>query len=1211
MMVNIRYIYTLLTAALLSACATGCVEEMADGSPQTSANCHISFQTALMPQVRSCQDYCFGYLSVQEEDLALVSGSAETKSAPKTSLNGLEASVSAYIYDTWDETASPEVWDKLTEKKFVFRDYFLEAETDPVTWKSAASEAGATMRVYAVSPCGLDMGVDTDLNPDDGIGIPTIDYKVDTDPSKQAELLVAVAQVQREEFYHNVPLEFQHALTAVRFKMGFACSVESIVMEGICTEGTLTLGTSDWVASGEKTFTLSFAGGKSFKEGEIVNDGDDIYMMIPQMLGTNASLTLTYDGGKTLSADLSGVRWDHGKLITYTLNETVQYSTVQYFDLAAGDVSIKPSGYSGYVYVGGVATAVKGPHVDGNMYYVYQSSESQTATNAANTGWETQLRVGKCRIPEYERVEFNGQKWSDYITNNPVVEDVIENWDNEAGTAGAVRSVGRAHTPYYIDVAGEIKCNLTIDNLYSRFQQASVGRTKGGVGFIPSGTGSYLSINIVGDNRFGAIHYSNTVMNNGCQLIFTGTGSLTVADVDYKKSKADSQASVVGDWEYGYYSNHWCAAIGNNDSSDQCYGIVFEGGVVFAGTTKAENCSAIGGGGNGNSTITIKGGDITAVASTTGTAIGGGIGFNSQGGAGTVTISGGNVYAYNKANRWDIPSSAIGGAGSKAKHGNSGTVTITGGNVYAQSAIGTAIGGGSSYNSYGGGAVIKITGGHVVARSVAAESGLKPGVIIPPGAGIGGGTGCTSGSVANLNGGSATVTIEGSPVIRTGSIGGGHTNSPGGKIGTAKIYVRGGDIQAQFIMENTGSGLEEDRPVFEMNGGVIRNSDVDDPDYYHVQRNGGAVYMSDGIFSMVDGVIKDCFAESGGAVYIKGVAKPMFSMTGGTISGCRSEYNGGAIYLEDGKVNLGGTGIITSCEGRKGGAICILKTSSNVPTFTMTSGTVAECSSVSDGGAVYLEGGLVTVSGGEISDNISVGGNGGGVSIATGNFIMPEGGTASITGNTALIDASKGGSGGGIYVSSVTSDVFVDVFSGEIMDNTADRFGGGLCVDMSESGGAKADVVVGVASGADDSPMISHNKSLLQGGGLYVVGHNASIEINSGTILGNTTSAYVANEDVANELGMVTLNGGQVTHVVVTFHGNGGYLNGADTAVQNIVTATNSVLVQPATINRAGYRFLGWHTRADGDDNKGKRYANGDVMNLSASLDLYAQWELQ
>ena len=104
--------------------------------------------------------------------------------------------------------------------------------------------------------------------------------------------------------------------------------------------------------------------------------------------------------------------------------------------------------------------------------------------------------------------------------------------------------------------------------------------------------------------------------------------------------------------------------------------------------------------------------------------------------------------------------------------------------------------------------------------------------------------------------------------------------------------------------------------------------------------------------------------------------------------------------------------------------------------------------------------------------------------------------------------------------------------------------------------------------------------------------------------MGNTTSAYVSNENVANEGGMVTLNDGDVTHNVVRFHKN----DGSDTFdTQNIVTATNSILVTP-NYTQTGYILTGWNTRPDG---RGTSYVNGQTMKISTDIELYAQWELK
>ena len=132
--------------------------------------------------------------------------------------------------------------------------------------------------------------------------------------------------------------------------------------------------------------------------------------------------------------------------------------------------------------------------------------------------------------------------------------------------------------------------------------------------------------------------------------------------------------------------------------------------------------------------------------------------------------------------------------------------------------------------------------------------------------------------------------------------------------------------------------------------------------------------MEDGQFTMTGGVIRDCSAETGGAIYIKKGAKtdtpPSFKMSGGEIVMCYSESDGGAVYLEDGTVELSGTAKIRSCytgTNGKGGAICINKTGALNPSFTMSGGELSRNAAGSLGGAVHLEGGSVTISAGAIS----------------------------------------------------------------------------------------------------------------------------------------------------------------------------------------------------------------------------------------------------
>ena len=1171
-------------------------------------NDNIVFTTSLVtqkpPQSKSFSE---SYSAVTEEWLL----APDTKAEITTKLDG-KAKVIGLLSESGDvSSATP--WEGFKDVTFTFNGDELTS-TPQVRWGSIPTKGNGTsidnlkLYIYAPiesktttqSPEGNQVKVTPGfigaVLPDEGTsGAPVISYTIPRDKADQTDIITAHQEVARSTgFFKNVPLSFTHALTAIRFKMGFACTVKSITISGVYNKADYTIG-SGWDgheicttdpktpdSSWDGSYTIDFGEGKSVEAD--VNLFDDVLMMIPQTIpfekNDNPILKVTYiakNTEKEIKTSLKGIKWEEGKLITYTIHEKTALEYV-YFDLNAGDVTITEEGYQGSVYInqGTGKYKVTGEHKSTNKYYVYQSAPNNTASPGyyKNTGWSGEPDNSAIRVPSYDlayvwldAAKTQKMLWTDYITNNTSVEDVIHAWDDENGAGkvtsndgrllsadkynktnakGAVRNVQREATKNRIHVAGSLgEVNLLIDNVYSTYQEVfQRGRTTGGISFLPTGT-TTLTINMVGDNRFGCIHYTNTDKDsNKRKLVFEGTGSVTVADADYY---VQTDGGVTG-----YYSNRSCSAIGGNDNTDHAYNIIINSGVIFAGGTKAEYCTAIGGGGNGYTRITINGGVVTAVASGTGTAIGGGTGVELAGGKGIVTINNGNIYAYNHANRLNIPTSAIGGAGSQNKEGNTGIVTINGGNVYAVSALGTAIGGGSSANLQGGSAEVYIYDGYVVAKSEADNS-----------SGIGGGSSRTnpnSTTAAAKDGGNATIVIGGKgkkPIVRTGSIGGGSTTN--GQIGSANITIEEGDIQAQFVMAASPSN------TFTMNGGTIRNSYHTDTEYKHIQKDGGAVYMMQGTFLMNDGEIRNCTGENGGAVYIAGVdsENTTFTMNGGSILQSTADYNGGALYIENG---------------------------------------------------------TVTLNGGIIQDNLAKMGNGGAICIQGGNFYMPEGSTAEIINNAAYSNNTVGrGNGGGVFVTSKSNDtdqnkVTVDILSGKIQQNTSDRYGGGLSVDMTDKDNVEANVTVGIPDGSTNTnPLITNNRASLLGGGLYVKGEKSNIVINDGKIMENLVAGYAANENVANEGGMVTLNGGDVTHVVVTYKPNGGNitLNGEAVASvsQKIVTATNSKMVVPGTFSRTGWHIVAWHTRQDGNDSRGTRYPIDAILNLDSSITLYAQWE--
>ncbi len=723
-----------------------------------------------------------------------------------------------------------------------------------------------------------------------------------------------------------------------------------------------------------------------------------------------------------------------------------------YFDLAAGKVNITSTTYTGYVYIKGSTTPelVTGPHTANNKYYVYQSSSK----NRDTTGYEKKedcTNHRNCSIPNYPRVTHNGEPWRDYITNNTRVTEVSENWDTAAG------DLGRTDTKNTITFDAGGTYDVVIDNLWSTYYHANEGRTTGGItAHLGTRTDTDIQLKMKGDNRFCNIHYHSYEKKNN-QIVF---------------SNGDSESApgsiTVADFKLNFSANHWCSAIGGNDTSyDRSDGIVIDSGVVYAGTTAADNCTALGGGGNEYGGVTINNGKVTAVAATTGTAIGGGIGWGDKGGNADVTINNGEVYAYNfgvdnsSSDKFEhyVPAVAIGGGSSQRSRGNDRTtVNITGGTVYAQCMGGVAIGGGGSALQTGGNATINITGGTIIAKSTSGKfkGTADPDVVdISAGASIGGGTGKTGGGSVEMN-------ISGG-IIRAGSIGGGKTTGSG-NIGSANITITDGDIGGQFIMAEGASK----NCTFTMSGGKVHSTDlingntitdIEDPcsdvPISYLEENGGAVWMDDknGVTDISGGSIYDCSAKLGGAVYMTGGTLTL-SGTGEIRNNAAHTDGGGGVYVSGGNVHVSGGAISNNAADLDGGGIYV--GGGNVD---VSGGTISNNTAKLDGGGMFVGNGDVDVSGGTISNNTATS-NGGGIYVA-GNYSMTAG----------EVISNKATNGGGIYV----NDGIVTMYGGKIDSNTSTEYGGGMYVSTTSS-----DALVDIFSGS-----VSNNKSK-SGGGVAV-----------------------------------------------------------------------------------------------------------------------------
>lgn len=390
---------------------------------------------------------------------------------------------------------------------------------------------------------------------------------------------------------------------------------------------------------------------------------------------------------------------------------------------------------------------------------------------------------------------------------------------------------------YYINTTGKMVVDLTLDNVWCSYSNPWNG-SLGGLNVRCDGDtwSKKFTVRLKGTNIFSRIYYY-TKEGTESSLKFTsykGDGS-TEGNLIVIGKQSTKNNDIHGTLAY----NGWDAAIGGSDSNDRVYGLEFAGGTILAVATAKDQCTAIGGGGNGYTQMKITGGKVTAIAYTTGTAIGGGIGHKSQGGQSNITITGGEVYAYNLGQPYKytmdvytpynpedqsgavefVPGTAIGSGSSYWSSGHSSNISITGGKVYAYSNGGSGIGGGNSILSYGGSATLNISEGDIKSYGYVPDEEVNEikkilnnlqiqvlnkvpdgGTIISStiapynygsdGAGIGGGSGQVG------NGGSATINITGG-YLDASSIGGGNSQEANG--GTATVKVKDGTIRCETI----------------------------------------------------------------------------------------------------------------------------------------------------------------------------------------------------------------------------------------------------------------------------------------------------------------------------------------------------------------------------------------------------------------------------
>lgn len=272
---------------------------------------------------------------------------------------------------------------------------------------------------------------------------------------------------------------------------------------------------------------------------------------------------------------------------------------------------------------------------------------------------------------------------------------------------------------------------------------------------------------------------------------------------------------------------------------------------------------------------------------------------------------------------------------------------------------------------------------------------------------------------------------------------------------------------------------------------------------------GACVYLYTSTFDMFGGKLtggKVTKGGGGGAIAMDD-QQCVFNMYGGEISGNNGNNYGGAIYRK----------FKTGVSNTTGG------------TFNMYGGTIKNNTAKNGGAFASVTGGTVNLAGGTISGNkATMGSNdaGGGAIYMRGCGTITITGTQ-ITGNSSSLD------GGAILMGWGTVTITAASGNAKLNNNTANRWGGAICLRKDANKTTTLNMTGGEISG---------NKANSEGGAVHVVDADCTFNLSGGKITGNTSKdggAIYLNQEPS----VLNMTGGEISGNTATGNGGGVYIN--------------------------------------------------------------------
>ena len=351
-----------------------------------------------------------------------------------------------------------------------------------------------------------------------------------------------------------------------------------------------------------------------------------------------------------------------------------------------------------------------------------------------------------------------------------------------------------------------------------------------------------------------------------------------------------------------------------------------------------------------------------------------------------------------------------------------------------------------------------------------------------------------------------------------------------------------------------------------------------------VEENSAVLVESNATLNLNENlIIKNCKADIGAAVKSYG----HININGAILTNNKAE-NGGAIYINNGVLTIDSGVIRENTATVNGGAIYV----DNGASVVIIDGIIEGNETTGgNGGAIYVNGGTLSVVAGTIRGNEATGGNGGAIYACASASLVIKGGT--ITQNKA---ASYGGA-----ISAVNSSVSINGENVEISENAAE-IGGAICAQSGSVTVSSGKIIKNKANSCGGAIYISATAELIieggellsnsaqNGGAIYVNAGNAII---SGGYIGSNTATNGGAIYTAG--GTTAISGGSITSNIATNNGGAVYVNDGSATISG-----GSITSNTATENGGAIYTAGGTTTISGGTVSGNTAKQGGELYVSA-----------